>query len=64
MNLEAQPIEVIIFVSWLSPKSQVAAAYVPGDDQNAKLAAYKARLCLGAGRFASWLPILAVEALN
>ena len=40
------------------------AVYMLGDDQNAKLAAYKARLCLGVGWFASWLAIPAVEALN
>ena len=37
---------------------------MPDGDQNAKLVAYKVCLRLGAGRFASWLPILAVEALN
>ena len=53
VGLETPPIEPLPRGLALTPNSTRSVEHLAGDEQNAKLVDYKARLRFGAGRFAS-----------
>ena len=53
VSLETSPIEPLPQGLALTPNSTGSAEHLANGEQDTELADYKARLCFGAGRFAS-----------